>query len=162
MTLQYSKMSAGNSVLVCHHTCLSTTDPVAGPWTLHSTTVRKRFRHSGAVAGDRLYLLAGWHEEAAQTTEWIAAGSTEWTLGPDIPHSVGYGSCSVSPSPTAVIITGGARSPGKAARLDVTTDVWTDLPDLPRPRHYHGCAVVDRGEKNKKYLVVAGGWGRKV
>ena len=58
--------------------------------------------------------------------------------------------------PTSVIITGGHSSQEKAAELDVMSGTWSSLPDLPRGRMDHGCAVVTKGET--RYLVVAGGW----
>ena len=83
----------------------------------------------------------------------MSAGSTTWTLGPDIPHTVYYGSCSVATSPTTIVITGGAWSPAGVFLLDVVTGAWSTLPDLPRGREGHGCAVVAN-----KFLVVTGGY----
>ena len=104
------------------------------------------------MAGGAVYLLSGYDEESGQTTEWISTeGPSTWSQGPRLPYPVGPGSCSVSPSPTTIIITGGYYGLNKVSRLDVTTGTWAGLPDLPKGRYYHGCAVVNQ------FLVVAAG-----
>ena len=82
---------------------------------------------------------------------------TTWTEGPPIPYSISGASCAVAVDPTTIIITGGfPDSLTKVARLDVTTGVWSSLPDLPRNRSHHGCAVVTNSGGDR-FLVVAGG-----
>ena len=72
------------------------------------------------------------------------------------PVCIAWGSCSVAASPTEIIVTGGACGGDNVQmqKLDVTTNTWTKLEDMPRKRFWHGCSLFEK--EGKKYIVVAG------
>ena len=118
-----------------------------------STTINQRYYSNGVVAGDVVYLLAGIDRVEDRSTEYISLDDPHnWTAGPDVPYSVGLGSCSVSPSPTTIVITGGMASLKKMSQLDVTTGTWTGLQDLPRDRYQHGCTIVNRHHGHNSHV----------
>ena len=151
------------SLLVCggacggaSSSCISTTNPVTGPWSSHSTTVKERRDHSGAVVNNTVYLVAGYPGSSRQTTEILDEATGTWSLGPQLPHNLAHGSCSTPSSETMIIISGGNNGLNKVTELDTTTGVYTSLANMPRQRRYHGCTVFT-AEGGKRYLVVAGG-----
>ena len=112
-----------------------------------------RVIHSGTVIDNRIYLVSGYGRPASQTTEY--SDGERWIGGPHLPYEVDAGSCTVTTSPTTILVTGGGgteRPLNKVVELNITTGRWRHLASMRDARCYHGCTLVGRN------LVVAGGW----
>merc|ERR1711974_531916 len=70
------------------------------------------------------------------------------------PKYVGGGSCTVTTSPTTILVTGGDQNGKrkKVAELNISSGNWRYLPEMGEVRAGHGCTIVGRK------VVVAGGW----
>jgi hypothetical protein len=152
--LAHSSHSLNEKVIICGgrstlYSCITSTSPARGDWVHHSTTTDERYRHSGTVVGDTIYLVAG-TGSSRQTTEQLV--NNRWVAGPNIPYRVGYGSCSVTTSDTTILLIGGFDNSEKVVEMNVTTGEWRQLPDIPEGRWGHGCTGYG------SYVIVAGGY----
>lgn len=117
----------------------------------HSTTTEFRDGHSGIEIDNKIYLVAGGVPESRRTTEYW--DGERWGEGPELPHEVSSGSCTVTTSPTTILVTGGEGMAKKVVELNINTGRWRHLPDMREKRWGHGCTIVGRK------VVVAGGVG---
>ena len=97
------------------------------------------------VIGDRL-LLAGGFDTTTTELMPVDGGESE----PSFHLNPGrYGHCSIQPSPTTIILTGGSETPSLVTEYsgvggpveEVTT---RELPSLKQGRDLHACGVYDR------------------
>jgi N-acetylneuraminic acid mutarotase len=104
---------------------------------------------AGTAIEDRLYLVAGKTSGGYQSSLYIYdAGLDTWTQGANLP--AGYPAVENAAAVSIgglLYVFGGATSAfsgavANAAVYDPTTDVWTNLPDMPTARSGPGAAVV--------------------
>jgi len=152
----HSSHQLNNSLVICGgydgrwNDCIGTATATAttGGWAPHSTTGKQRENHSGTVVDNKIYLVG-----LSQTTEYW--DGERWQEGPRLPHKVGGGSCTVTTSPTTILVTGGAYNGKKVVELNITTGRWRYLPDMEGKRKSHACTLIGRK------VVVAGGWNAR-
>jgi len=132
--------------------CTVSSSPAKGDWRSHSTMTVKRDGHSGAVVGDKIYLVAGSVDSSSRSTTEYWDGE-RWQEGPRLPHDVRAGSCTVVTSPTTILVTGGweKKDQKKVVELNISTGKSRYLPEMLHRRRDHGCTIVGRK------VVMAGG-----
>jgi len=136
--------------------CIVSSSPTTGDWRNHSTTIGERERHSGTVIDNKIYLVASSYGlwSAGQSTEYW--DGERWQEGPKLQYgALSWGSCTVTTSPTTILVTGGEGHPftsirKNAVELNIITGRWRNLPDMTEERFGHSCTVVGRK------VVVAG------
>merc|ERR1719309_1741391 len=130
-----------------YFSCFVSSSPATGDWRTGSALVGDRSSHSGAVVGDKIYLVASSYVGHRQTTEY--GDGERWEEGPRLPHVVGGGSCTVTTSPTTILVMGGngdgrsGQALNKVIELNITSGKWRYLPDTGEKRYGHGCTVID-------------------
>lgn len=149
-----------NSMVICggwydtFSSCIVSSSPATGDWRNHSTMTGSRRYHSGTVVGDKIYLVAGGASgSSSQTTDYW--DGERWEEGPRLPHDVWYGSCTVTTSPTTILVTGGRDGDNRVVELDIVTGQYRRMSDMTEEREGHGCTRI--GNK----VVVVGGWRDK-
>jgi len=139
-----------------YYSCIVSSSPTTGDWRNHSTTIGERERHSGTVIDNKIYLVASSYGlwSAGQSTEYW--DGERWQEGPKLQYgALSWGSCTVTTSPTTILVTGGEGHPftsirKNAVELNIITGRWRNLPDMTEERFGHSCTVVGRK------VVVAG------
>jgi len=156
--------SASDGELVCGGSAYSTGhDPtkecyrfVGQSLEYHSSMNKKREALSMAsIPGKGVYVFGGKGDsifDYSETTfEFLPTGSQDWTNGTSrIPVQKSYASCAVALNTTHILLAGGYQSRDVRV-LDVTTDTWTNWPDLPYLMYYHSCIKTEDG------VLLAGG-----
>lgn len=109
------------------------------------------------IAGG-LYLLGG-----LETTSYIPSGAayvldanlTSWRQLTSMPAGMERGAAGVTALPPRLILAGGATQTAALASVlayDLSTDTWSQLPDLPAPRSHPALGHLDDGT-----LILSGG-----
>jgi len=155
----HSSHLLNNSLVICGgyftlDSCITSSSPTTGDWRNHSTMTEPRYGHSGSVIGNKMYLVAGvgradHSRPTGHTTDYW--DGERWEEGPRLPHKVGDESCTVTISPTKILVTGGIIGGSKVVELNINTGRWRNLANMKGTRWGHACLVVGRK------VVVAGG-----
>ena len=120
-----------------------------------------------ATLKDGSYILGGMYYYGSysvylESSEFLAAGSSQWTEGPRLPRAV-EGACGVAVSETSMLLIGGrSDKSGSTAGWGSstfyrtvweysTTSSWSSWPSLAQKRRGHACI------KTANLVIVAGG-----
>ncbi len=133
-------------------------DPIGNTWsTLPDAPVA--WTHVDlAAAGGSLYLLGGLAttDFTADGTAWVLdSNATAWRQLASMPAGLERGAAAVVAAPPRIYVIGGAIANSAVATVlayDISSDTWTQLPDLPSPRSHAAGAILPDGT-----LLVAGG-----
>jgi len=124
-------------------------------WERHSS-MRSKNRHNAVaiVKPNGVYVLGG-TEDARNSSEFLATGSTVWTQGPDIPGPGVEDACGVKLSNTEFVILGGYTGYGhgytQVLHYSETKDVWTEWHKLNESVFGQSCLRL------KDKILMAGG-----
>lgn len=135
-------------------------DPLTEQWT-SLVDAPVAWTHANVVgASATLYLLGG-----LETTSFLARGESfaldtdlpdpQWRAITSMPAGMERGAAAVISSPPYIYLLGGASTSAALAsclRYDFSTQVWSQIPDLPGPRS-HGAAM----REDDGTLIIAGG-----
>jgi len=133
-------------------------DPVTGAWTTLPSAPVAWTHLDAASAGGSLYLLGG-----LATTQYVASGdayvldlgAAQWRQLTSMPAGLERGAAGVVAAPPHIYLIGGAVQDAAVATVldyNISTDSWTQLPDLPSPRSHPAAGRLSDGT-----LIVAGG-----
>ena len=110
-----------------------------------------------------LWIIGGWRFDSSvlSSTELITLDSATSVNGPALPNAL-VASCAVKYNDTHIYLTGGFVDSDYTNKvwihstiLDAGSSSWTEGPMMNTKRGYHGCTVLNHGQKS--WIVVAGG-----
>jgi len=130
-------------------TCLQF-DYESKSWKEHSPLLSNRYIASTVALSRGTYVLGG--DGYANSSEFLATGSSVWTQGPHIPGDGVHGSCAVKLSDTEFVILGGGEDRTQAIVFKDTNEEWREWPRLINEVHGHSCV------KLGGIVLMAGGW----
>jgi len=122
-------------------------------WDQHSTLPSFWGKSGSRIAFTETgtYILGG--TDGRKTSVFLPLGGNTWIEGPEIPGKGVSSSCVTSVNSTHIIVTGGSGplEPRQIRILDVTTNTWKKLPNLPYGVKGHACIMTKDG------VMVTGG-----
>merc|ERR1712126_146811 len=128
-------------------------------WQNHSTLLSQYRSGASAVTTSRgVYVLGGrfisYEENARNTSEFLATGSSVWTQGPNIPGNGVSQSCVAELSDTEFVILGGAGDETQARVYNEDRNEWREWPRLAVGVTLHSCLGLG------DIVLMAGGYSR--
>lgn len=142
-------------------------------WMIDNPMIQERFAASSAIielsGRPAMWVLGGTnaHDKGLSSSSILSQGA--WIPGPPM-TGVRAGQCSLSISPTSVLVTGGLTKHGSTTLVETFSFRklgWTTMPSLNYKRERHACTQVwiaadgtvvkDPGPKDVMAIVVAGG-----
>merc|ERR1711962_724096 len=109
-------------------------------WQYHSSLLSENRTDASAVTTSRGVYVIGGRNDASNTSEFLATGSSVWTQGPHIPGEGVHQSCAAKLSDTEFVILGGAGDGGTQARVyNEDRNEWREWPRLTMGVQIHSC-----------------------
>merc|ERR1712115_67230 len=108
-------------------------------WQYHSSLLSEKRSGASAVTTSRGVYVIGGRDEARNTSEFLATGSSAWTQGPHIPGEAVSQSCVAKLSNTEFVILGGAGGQTQARVYNEDRNEWREWPRLTVGVQIHSC-----------------------
>jgi len=123
-------------------------------WKEHSTLLSNdRYLASAVTLSRGTYVLGGINS-AANSSEFLATGSSVWTQGPHIPGDGVCHSCVAKLSDTEFVILGGENDRTQAKFYNVDSEVWREWPSGRELEGVYGHSCLGLGD----IVLMAGGY----